>query len=74
MPVSYTHLDVYKRQDEHYVVEPKRRKRPESFRALSDRFGNPVSITTDKRLGGGSGGQGGGARRDGGPGSGDAHG
>ena len=60
--------------DEHYVVEPKRRKRPESFRALSDRFGNPVSITTDKRLGGGSGGQGGGARRDGGPGSGDAHG
>jgi hypothetical protein len=38
--------------DEHYVVEPKRRKRPESFRALTDRFGNPVAITTGKKAGG----------------------
>ena len=63
--------------DEHYVVEPKRRKRPESFRSLSDRFGNPVSITTDKQFGDGGGGKGGGkggARRDGGTGAGDPHG
>jgi hypothetical protein len=39
--------------DEHYVVEPKKRKRPESFRPLTDRFGNPVSITTEKKFGGG---------------------
>ncbi|TXT35578.1 MAG: hypothetical protein FD135_4838 [Comamonadaceae bacterium] len=45
---------------EHHVVEPKRRRRPESFRSLTDRFGNPVSITTEKKLGGGQGdGQGG---------------
>ncbi len=31
--------------DEHFVVEPKRRKRPESFRPLQDRFGNPASVT-----------------------------
>lgn len=42
--------------DAHHVVEPKRRKRPESFRSLTDRFGNPVSITTDKDFGGGQGG------------------
>jgi hypothetical protein len=36
---------------EHYVVEPKRRKRPESFRSLSDRFGNPASISTEKKFG-----------------------
>jgi hypothetical protein len=38
---------------EHYVVEPKRRKRPESFRPLQDRFGNPASVSTDKKFGGG---------------------
>jgi hypothetical protein len=38
--------------DEHYVVEPKRRQRPESFRALTDRFGNPVAISTEKKAGG----------------------
>jgi len=38
---------------EHHVVEPKRRKRPESFKSLTDRFGNPVSITTEKNFGGG---------------------
>jgi hypothetical protein len=37
--------------DEHHVIEPKRRKRPESFRALVDRFGNPVSISTEKKFG-----------------------
>jgi len=41
--------------DAHHVVEPKRRKRPESFRSLSDRFGNPVSISTGKKFGGGHG-------------------
>jgi len=33
---------------EHHQVEPKRRKRPESFRPLTDRFGQPVRISTDK--------------------------
>ncbi|NMM20109.1 MAG: DUF3305 domain-containing protein [Rhodoferax sp.] len=41
--------------DEHHVPEPKRRKRPESFRALTDRFGNPASITTEKKSGAGRG-------------------
>ncbi len=39
--------------DEHYVVEPKRRKRPESFKLLHDRFGNPASVSTEKKFGGG---------------------
>ena len=38
--------------DEHHVVEPKRRKRPESFRSLTDRFGHPASISTGKKSGG----------------------
>lgn len=33
---------------EHHHVEPKRRKRPESFKPLTDRFGQPVRISTDK--------------------------
>jgi len=37
----------------HYVVEPKKRKRPESFRPLQDRFGNPASVSTAKKSGGG---------------------
>lgn len=41
--------------DEHHVPEPKRRKRPESFRSLTDRFGNPASISTEKKTGGGHG-------------------
>jgi hypothetical protein len=36
---------------EHYVVEPKRRKRPESFKPLTDRFGNPATISADKKFG-----------------------
>jgi hypothetical protein len=39
--------------DQHYVVEPKKRKRPESFKRLEDRFGNPASVTTEKKFGGG---------------------
>ncbi len=38
---------------EHYQPEAKRRKRPESFRSLTDRFGNPASVSTEKRRGGG---------------------
>jgi len=30
---------------EHHVVEPKRRKRPESFKSLTDRFGSPAVRT-----------------------------
>ncbi len=33
---------------EHYVAEPKRRKRPESFRPLVDRFGNPACVSIEK--------------------------
>ena len=40
---------------EHQVHEPKRRQRPESFRSLTDRFGQPASISTDKTSGGGRG-------------------
>jgi hypothetical protein len=39
--------------DKHHVVETKKRKRPESFKRLEDRFGNPASITTEKKMGGG---------------------
>ncbi len=40
--------------EEHYVPEPKRRQRPQSFRGLEDRFGNPASVSTgEKRRGGG---------------------
>jgi hypothetical protein len=39
--------------DQHHVIETKKRKRPESFKRLEDRFGNPVSITTEKKMGGG---------------------
>ena len=39
--------------DEHHVIEAKKRKRPESFKRLEDRFGNPASITTEKKMGGG---------------------
>ncbi len=32
----------------HWEVEPKRRKRPESFQPLQDRFGQPASVSTTK--------------------------
>jgi hypothetical protein len=41
--------------EEHWVVEAKRRKRPDSFRPLQDRFGNPASVSTEKIRGGGHG-------------------
>lgn len=37
----------------HYVPEPKRRRRPVSFQPLQDRFGNPASVSTTKKRGGG---------------------
>ena len=40
--------------DEHHFQETKRRKRPESFKRLEDRFGNPVAITTEKKMVGGN--------------------
>ncbi len=40
--------------EQHHVDEPKRRKRPESFRSLTDRFGNPASVSTSKGKPGGS--------------------
>lgn len=39
--------------DAHYVPEPKKRKRPQSFQPLQDRFGNPASVSTEKKFGGG---------------------
>ncbi len=39
--------------DAKHVIEPKKRKRPDSFKRLEDRFGNPVSISTTKKFGGG---------------------
>lgn len=42
--------------EEHFTPEVKKRKRPESFRPLQDRFGNPVSISTGKKYGRGDGG------------------
>lgn len=35
--------------DERYVPEPKKRKRPDSFRPLTDRFGQPARVSTGKR-------------------------
>lgn len=49
--------------DQHYQPEVKRRKRPESFKSLTDRFGNPATITTQKKFGPGDGSGGGGADR-----------
>ncbi|BCN40309.1 hypothetical protein ALDI51_36280 [Alicycliphilus denitrificans] len=44
----------------HYQPEPRRRRRPQSFRSLTDRFGNPASVSTGKSRGGGAQGEGGG--------------
>jgi len=48
---------------QHHVPEVKKRQRPQSFQGLTDRFGQPASVsTTEKRRGhGGGGGAGGGA-------------
>ncbi len=37
--------------DQHRASEPRRRRRPESFRPLTDRFGNPALISTGKSRG-----------------------
>lgn len=37
--------------DGHYVIEPRQRRRPESFRPLQDRFGQPATVSTDKKTG-----------------------
>ncbi|MEI7537430.1 MAG: DUF3305 domain-containing protein [Comamonadaceae bacterium] len=37
--------------DQHLAGEPRRRRRPESFRPLTDRFGNPALISTGKSRG-----------------------
>src|SRR5437870_11676169 len=42
--------------DAHYVPEPRKRARPQSFQRLEDRFGNPASVSTQKKGGGGHGG------------------
>ena len=42
---------------EHHQIEPKRRQRPESFKPLTDRFGQPARVSTGK--GGRRGGEGG---------------
>ena len=39
--------------DAHHVLEAKRRQRPQSFKTLQDRFGNPARVSTDKKFGGG---------------------
>lgn len=40
----------------HYQPETRRRQRPQSFRPLTDRFGNPARVSTqEKRRGGGGG-------------------
>ena len=39
--------------DATYQPEPKKRKRPDSFKPLTDRFGQPVRISTEKIRGGG---------------------
>lgn len=38
--------------DQHHVLEAKRRQRPQSFKTLQDRFGNPARVSTDKKMGG----------------------
>ena len=42
--------------NEHHVLEAKRRQRPQSFKTLEDRFGNPARVSTDKTFGGPRGG------------------
>jgi hypothetical protein len=39
--------------DAHYTPEPRKRRRPQSFRQLEDRFGQPASVTTIKKFGAG---------------------
>ena len=42
--------------EQHFVPEEKKRQRPQSFQRLTDRFGQPASVSTQsKRRGGGGG-------------------
>ncbi|MGS5086021.1 DUF3305 domain-containing protein [Hydrogenophaga sp. A37] len=41
--------------DQHHRAEPKRRQRPASFKTLTDRFGQPARVSTDKAVRGGGG-------------------
>ncbi len=41
--------------EQHHALEPKRRRRPDSFRSLVDRFGNAASVSTEKKPGRGAG-------------------
>ncbi len=41
--------------EQHFVPEPKRRQRPQSFQRLTDRFGQPVSISTQSKRKGAAG-------------------
>lgn len=36
----------------HWAPEPKKRQRPQSFQPLTDRFGQPARVSTDKNHGG----------------------
>ena len=38
--------------DQHHVLEAKHRQRPQSFKPLLDRFGNPARVSTEKKFGG----------------------
>ncbi len=58
--LSYHDAGRWLDAQEHYTPEPKRRKRPDSFKPLQDRFGNPASVSTGKTYRGGPvGGEGG---------------
>ena len=35
--------------EQHFVPEEKKRQRPQSFQRLTDRFGQPVSVSTDSK-------------------------
>jgi hypothetical protein len=39
--------------EQHFVPEEKKRQRPQSFQRLTDRFGQPVSVSTDSKRKGG---------------------
>ena len=36
---------------QHWKPEPKKRQRPQSFQTLTDRFGQPARVSTDKSHG-----------------------
>jgi hypothetical protein len=50
-PAVVAHLQAF--TEAFYVPEEKRRQRPQSFQRLTDRFGQPVSVSTDNKRKGG---------------------